>query len=401
MIRKLTVGLFILVLLITIIPSITVGAQSGPRVIDTSVEIDFPSLLQFNLITESQVNIKDIRLKYTVERISYATVISEVFLQFTPNKNVTVSWIWDMKRTGGLPPGTEIEYWWLITDDNNLTYETAPTTISFDDYRYAWNNINSGEISLYWYEGDSGFAEELLYAAQQALTWLELNTGAKLLRAVKLYIYDPRDLLGAMIYPQEWTGGVAFTRYGTIAIGISPGNIAWGKRAIAHELTHLVIHQLTFNAYDGLPTWLDEGLAANTEGELNPGYARSLNEAIKTRELIPIRSLASPFSSETNLALLSYAQSYSIVKFMIDEYGQNSILELLNTFQQGTSYDEALLEVYGFDMGELERQWLSSLEELPTFQRYQTIVLIAVASIVGLALLLYLESLIIKRRRKR
>ena len=33
-----------------------------------------------------------------------------------------------------------------------------------------------------------------------------------------------------MIYPNEWTGGVAFTQYNIIAIGIGPNDLILGRR---------------------------------------------------------------------------------------------------------------------------------------------------------------------------
>jgi hypothetical protein len=160
-----------------------------------------------------------------------------------------------------------------------------------------------------------------------------------------------------MIFPQEWTGGVAYPRYGTIAIGIAPNNLSWGKRAIAHELTHLVIHQMILNPYNDLPTWLDEGLAMYTEGELGAEFIAYLKKAIAEDSLISVRSLSSPFSAYAAEASLSYAQSCSLVEFLITSYGQGKMLELLNTFKEGSSYDGALEEVYGFDMNGLDTLW--------------------------------------------
>ncbi|GAI50528.1 unnamed protein product, partial [marine sediment metagenome] len=198
----------------------------------------------------------------------------------------------------------------------------------------------------------------------QALARLAEDTGAELEKPAKLYIYaNAQDLRGAMIYPQEWTGGVAFTRYGTIAIGIAPHRLDWGKRAIAHELTHLVIHQMTLNPYGGLPTWLDEGLAMHTEGALEPVFAAHLNRAIAENSLISVRSLSSPFSAYAKESYLSYAQSYSLVEFLISNYGQGKMLELLNTFREGSSYDGALDKVYGFDMDGLDALWRNYVTE--------------------------------------
>ena len=164
-----------------------------------------------------------------------------------------------------------------------------------------------------------------------------------------------------MIFPQEWTGGVAFTAFSTIAIGISPSELDWGKRALVHELTHLVVHQAAFSPYGQLPLWLDEGLAMYNEGELDPVLRSYLEEAILEDELISVRSLCSPFSAYSEKASLSYAQSYSLVEYLLDNYGQDSMLDLLTIFKQGSTYDEALTEVYGFDIDGLDAGWRATL----------------------------------------
>ena len=325
---------------------------------DSSAEMDFPSSLNFHLSARSDVNITDIRLCYTVDRMRHARVISEVFIKFDPAIQVVAEWAWDMRKTGGLPPGSSLQYWWQVTDANGNKIETEKARFDIVDNRYSWHSLTQGKVTLYWYEGGNSFAQELMAATQGALSRLATDTGAMLEKPVSIYIYaDAQDLQGSMIFPQEWTGGVAFTRYGIIAIGIAPGTLEWGKRAIAHELTHLVINQLTFNPYGGLPIWLDEGLAMNAEGELSSSFNALLDYAIAEDELISVRSLSSPFSAYAGESSLAYAESYSVVKFLIDSYGREQMFTLLNAFQRGSGYDEALLEVYGFDIDELDAIW--------------------------------------------
>ena len=358
MIKKASLLALVICLLLTVLSPSLVQAQTGLTVLSSLAQVEFPSRLIFNLSAESDVNITDIRLCYTVDRVSFAQVTSEVYIEFVPSTIVDVSWTLEMVRIGGLPPGSSMEYWWTVEDAKSEKIETIPAQVQFNDIRYSWHSLTEGKVTIYWYEEEESFAQELMAAAQQALTKLGQDTGAELEKPVKLYIYaNPQDLQGAMIYPQEWTGGVAFTRYGIIAIGIAPDNLSWGKRAIAHELAHLVIHQMTLNPYSGLPTWLDEGLAMYIEGVPSPEYIAWLNRAIAEDSLISVRSLSSPFSAYAAESLLSYAQSYSLVDFLISSYGRAKMLELLNTFRQGSSYDGALEKVYGFDMDGLDALW--------------------------------------------
>jgi len=323
-----------------------------------SAEVEFPLNLHFELSAESDADISDIRLHYTVEQESFAEVVSEVFVEFEPGTAVSVQWTWDMRRTGGLPPGTVVEYWWTVEDIDGDDIATTPAELRFDDDRYSWRSLTEGEVTVHWYQGNQSFAEEIMSAAQMALSRLAEDTGAHPRKEVNLYIYaSSQHLLGAMIFPQEWTGGAAYTRYGVVVIGINTSNLSWGKRAIAHELAHLIIHQMVLNPYNHIPTWLDEGLAMYNEGELGNTFIAYLEKGIRDDNLISVRSLASPFSAYADRSYLSYAQSYSLVEFLIDSYGEAKMLELLDTFSRGSSYDGALETVYGFDMEGLEDLW--------------------------------------------
>ncbi len=327
-------------------------------ILDSSAKVEFPSKLQFNLKAASNIDISDIRLHYTVDQESYAQVTSEVYIGFVPDTTIDVQWAWDMRKTGGLPPGTGLEYWWTVEDVSGGKVETTPARLHFDDNRYSWQSLTEEKVTISWYEGEQSFAGELMSTAQQALARLAEDTGAYLKKPVKIYVYaDSQDLQGAMIFPQEWTGGVNFSTYSIIAIGIAPRELEWGKTAITHELTHQCIYQVTTNPYNDLPRWLNEGLAMYNEGLLEPYYVNLLSEAIDKNSLISVRSLSSPFSAQGEEAYLSYAQSYSLVEFLITSYGQGKMLELLTTFSEGSSYDIALEKVYGFDMDGLDILW--------------------------------------------
>jgi hypothetical protein len=365
MIKKIALLTLLLCSLLVLAGPGTAQAAGGPAVLNSSVQVNFPGSITFNIAASSDVNITDIRLHYLVNRMEHVRVVSEVYLLFTPATRVTTQWVWDMRMTGGLPPGTSVDYWWTVTDAGGNKLETVPASLQVNDNRYKWNSLTQGAVTLYWYQGDSSFAAELMAAIQEALARLEQNTGAVIKEAVRFYIYaNSSDLQGSMIFPQEWTGGVAFTTYSVIAIGIgtSRGEIDWGKSTVAHELTHLVIHQLTFNPYNDLPTWLDEGLAMYNQGPLDSQFTSALERARKQGGFISVRSLASPFSAYAEESVLSYAESHEIVQYLIDTYGQSKMFELLNTFAQGSGYDEALLKVYGFDMDGLNARWLGSFE---------------------------------------
>jgi hypothetical protein len=361
--RFVLIALVLCLTLAALVP-VVVQAQGELTVLDSSAEADFPYRMNFNLSVRSNFDITDIRLCYSVDRTSFADVFTEVSVDFLPGTTVDASFSLEMVMMGGLPPGSSLDYWWKVEDAGGAQLETAPSRVRFDDTRYQWVGLTEGRITIYCYQDDEDFVRELMDAAQGALARLAEDTGAELEKPAQLYIYaNSSDLQGAMIHPQEWTGGVAYTRHGIIAIGISPGNVGWGKRAISHELAHLVVHQMTLNPYNDLPTWLDEGLAMYAEGEQGGEFASALERAIDNGSLISIQSLCSPFSAYSNLATLGYAQSYSLVEYLISSYGQPKMLELLNIFSEGSDYDAALETVYGFDMDTLDSLWQEHISD--------------------------------------
>jgi hypothetical protein len=354
----------LLICLIAVFSPVVTQAQGELAVLDSSAEADFPMRMTFNLSARSNFDITDIRLCYSVDRTSFADVFTEVSVNFISDTTVDASFSLEMVMLGGLPPGSSLDYWWKIEDAGGGQLETEPSRVLFDDTRYQWDSLTEGQITIYCYQDDEDFVNELMGAAQGALARLAEDTGAELEKPAQLYIYaNSSDLQGAMIHPQEWTGGVAYTRHGIIAIGISPGNVDWGKRAIAHELAHLVVHQMTLNPYNDLPTWLDEGLARYAEGETSSEDASTLEKAIDNGSLISVQSLCSPFSAYSSGAALGYAQSHSLVEYLISSYGQPKMLELLNIFSEGSGYDEALEAVYGFDMDTLDSLWREYLSD--------------------------------------
>jgi hypothetical protein len=361
MIKKIILAIITLSLMA--MPLTPVQAQSQLTqdiLLNDSVATSFPNDIEFNLTITSDDDISDARLHYIVEYESFSNIIHEVIVDvpLSSSDTINISWTWDMRTTGTLPSGTIIHYWWSVVDGAGNCSETQIEAFSFDDTNYVWNSLKQSNITLYWYYGDANFAAELMQTCQDALTRLGKDTGAYLESPIRIYIYSSSFALrNAMVYPKEWTGGVAYPAYGAIAIGISKSNLEWGKRALAHELAHLVTYQMTSNPYNNIPVWLDEGISMYAEGEMEYSYESYLEKAAVSDTLISVQSLCSPFSAYSNISYLSYAESCSIVAFLIEEYGQQKMHELLSIFKSGSTYDNALLMVYGFDSGGLNDIW--------------------------------------------
>lgn len=327
-------------------------------------KVDFPNSIEFNIEAESDAEITDITLQYRMDKVGLLPVTSVVFPAFEAGEKTSAEWKWDMTQTGGLPPGADLTYWWSLEDAFGQKTDTPVKTLSFDDGRHKWKDAPGSGFNLYWYKGDSNFAQQLIEAGEDALTRLEDDIGAMPERTIEVYVYGSTAALqGSLIFPQEWTGGLAYTEYGIVALGVSTDQLGWGKGAMAHEMAHLVVHQVTMNGYGiVLPSWLDEGLAMYAEGDLTSEFASALSSAVKRGQLDSVQSLSSSFPAQTAAATLAYAESYSIVDYLLDHKGgRENMLDLLGATRDGSGYEEALQDVYGLSIDQLDSQWRQHL----------------------------------------
>ena len=339
----------------------TTSAQQTLEITDTGVTSDFPRAITFHMTAGGPADITDAEVRFRVERRSCAQVENSGFAEVTPGRLVTTEWTWDMRRGGSLPPGATVQYRWRVRDAAGAAAESAERSYEVTDDQHTWRTMSQGRLTLSWYTSDRPFAEALMESAQDALARLESSTGARPEGDVKLFIYaSARELQESLVFPQEWTGGVSFTGFDIVAIGIPPGSLTWGQAAIAHELTHVVMEQLTFSCIGSVPAWLAEGLATLNEdptGAAQPQYAGALDRAIESDALLSVRSLSGSFPAAQDEAILAYGQSFSLVDYLVNTYGAERMESLLSAFRSGSTADDALERVYGFDQSGLEVEW--------------------------------------------
>ncbi len=341
-------------------------ASASADVTNNEVIFDFPNAATFRARITSSADIQSIVLEYGNEQETCGEVIAKAFPQFTPGTSVDAEWTWEMRQSGSLPPGATIWWRWRVTDANGQETVSETKTATWLDDDHDWKTLNEGLINFHWYRGDESFAHDLLNAAQNGLEFNETESGLTTDAPIDIYIYgNTDDLREAVLYEPAWTGGQAFPDQDIVILGISQSDLDWGRGSIVHEVTHVLVGHLTFSCLGDVPTWLNEGLAVYSEGKLDSASQQQLDDAIQNDTLLTVRSLSSGFSEVPDKAYLSYSQSYSVVKFLIETYGQEKMTALLTSLRDGVTIDEALIQTYGFNIEGLEDEWRESIGAQP------------------------------------
>ncbi len=337
---------------------VLVAAAGQATFSNDKAELNFPQTVTFSASIQSTVDIKSIVLEYGSNQLTCGNVIAKAFPDFTSGKNANATWTWDMRQSGSIPPGTQLWWQWVVTDTSGNQTTSPRKTITWLDSIHPWQSLGGGGINLHWYDGDQAFGQTLHSTAVDALKNLDTQAGLQMDQPVDIYIYGKtQDMRDAVLYEPGWTGGLAYSPYNIVIIGISQDILDWGKLAEAHELTHVVTGHITFNCLWSVPTWLDEGLAMYSEGKLDATSQQRFDQAVKDDSLVSLRSLSGGFSEKSDKADLSYSESFSVAKFVLETYGRDKMSALLESLRAGNTADEALQATYGFDTDGLEDAW--------------------------------------------
>ncbi|MCX7790449.1 MAG: peptidase MA family metallohydrolase [Chloroflexaceae bacterium] len=360
--KKIARYLLILVLLVAglLAPAASAGAAESIRVVSATARSEFPARITFDLTAEAEAGeIVAAQLLYGATR---QKVLTAVDVPLTPGRRIETRHVLDTE-VYYYPPGTALSYRWVLRDASGAEVTTPPAEVIHHDARFSWAERTERNVTVFWYQGGAASGEVLINAATAGLDRIAAAIGADLEQPVRVYVYASNaDLRGALqANSVDWVGGQAFTDLGIIVGAIAPGDVAEAGRLIPHELAHQVLAQLTDNPYGGPPPWFDEGLAMHAEAQRDDWIDERLEEAARQGRLIPLEALAASFPADTDQALLSYAQSQSIVEYLIATYGADKVRALALAFAAATPVDQALQTVLGRSVDELDAEWRATL----------------------------------------
>lgn len=335
-------------------------------VTDNKITMSFPEGATFSATITSEADIQSIVLEYGNEQQTCGDVIAKAFPQFTTSKTIHAEWTWEMRQSGSLPPGAQLWWRWRVTDANGQETVSETQTATWLDDVHPWQTLTGGQLSVHYYGIKESFAQDMLDAGLEGMERNAKDAGLTTEDPVDIYVYpNYDDLRDAILYEPSWTGGQAFSDQNIVIMGTAASNANWDKATIIHELTHVLVGHFTFSCLGDVPQWLNEGLAVYSEGPLDAQFQQPLDRAIQNDTLLSVASISGSFSEVSDKANLSYAESYSLVNYLIETYGQTKMTELLGGLRDGLTLDQALQQTYGFDVNGLEDAWRLAIGAQP------------------------------------
>jgi len=174
---------------------------------------------------------------------------------------------------------------------------------------------------------------------------------------VRILIYPSARIFAEACQAPVWAVGRASHSRHEIASYQQSGP-GFLSSLLPHEMTHLILAD--FMAPATVPLWLTEGFAQwEQDGRKSIRLAPGQGFTLKDLLVADIRQ-----DSDQQRVAIFYAQSASVVGFMIGQYGGTAFGTFCKALRDGKTTEAALVTAYSSDIPSLdvlEQKWLKSL----------------------------------------
>ena len=273
----------------------------------------------------------------------------------------------EAEEAGALSPNTRLTARWRLTpaDDPAAVVLGPEVSLLYRDERFEWKTVAGDIVRVHWYEGGQAFGERALRIGEEAVRDSSELLGVNEDEPVDFFIYADQEPFYDALGPgtRENVGGQANADIRTLFALISPSEIdaGWVATVVPHELTHLVFDTAVANPYHFPPRWLNEGVAVYLSEGYGASYRRDVEDAAGVGTLIPLDGLGGQFPTTADRFYLAYAESVSAVEFLIRTYGQDALVELIQSYADGRTDDEAFRDALGVDVTGFGAAWFEDL----------------------------------------
>ena len=369
------------------------------QIIANQIDVHFPDNVQFTLEAEAQTEIVEIALYF---KTPISNVWTYGYPNFAPGRRVKAT---HRLRTSGnqyLASGIDLEYFYTIKDSQGLVSETQRKTFTYLDSRFDWNTTEIGPLTIMWHDLPESRAVRISEEVSTSLNRINdlLRTESK--EPIKGVIYNTISEAQPAFPNQSQTltrerifQGFAFSQWGIfLGVGLQ-------TNLITHESAHLILSQVAGSPGISIPAWVDEGFASYVAADAHlPRGAGGLPISVD-RSSRSLRNMSTIPGRARDIHTF-YRKAESVVRFMIEELGEDKFRDFIGQIDRGNHADAALEVAYGFGIDELDRRWANAtrggggIPERSTFP-YWSLNSILIGGVALLSSILLMTRLVLKR----
>ncbi len=229
-----------------------------------------------------------------------------------------------------------------------------------------WKEFKGKHFLIYYKQAPLSFVQTIAQAAEEDHEEIARSLG---FTRYKEWSWDDR----AKIYDKDYVdSGSARWSHGMTSpedrvIRTFPMDAGFFDSILPHELGHIVFHEFVgFKAQ--VPLWFEEGIAMYQEKAKRFGANDAVRAALADGTFIPLKELSLielQGNAKQELVTLFYAESASVVNYMITDQGDYRFVRFCKKLKEGGPFDWALHDIYVRfrSLDDLNRAWIQHLEK--------------------------------------
>jgi hypothetical protein len=222
-----------------------------------------------------------------------------------------------------------------------------------------WETARNNWATVHYHPPEASNVQAVFRTLDSAYPFITANLGLEFKGKLDIYIASRPAEFGELTDWKLplWAQGVAFPAENRIVLKsprFSGSQVDLGRAAI-HEFVHLLLEA----EVGSVPRWLNEGLAVLLSGEMYFDD-RPLSRASFSGKFLPLQQIESVMDFESDRAQLAYQQSLSATRYLVAQFGWNTVKKLLDNLNRGLPYDKSFLNATGIWPDEFENEWLKT-----------------------------------------
>jgi len=232
-----------------------------------------------------------------------------------------------------------------------------------------WQTKKSQHFIIYYQDTADDFVNELISTAEKYYNSIVDNLGFRRMNfwswddRAKIYLFNNSSDYLNDTKGVSWSGASVSVRRRTIKTFI--GQETFFDSILPHELTHIIFREFV-GAKTALPLWLDEGVACSQEKTSLVERMKSARMLVSNDVYLNFDKLFEVYGSTLIVPNVFYAESASIVVFLLQSYDKEDFLEFSRRLRDGIDWKKAILTTYRFsNFKEMERAWKDFMLKQP------------------------------------
>lgn len=227
----------------------------------------------------------------------------------------------------------------------------------------AWQVVKSTHFNVFYKNAPENDLNALVQKAEDCYNSIAEDFGFNRFNfwtwdnRAKIYLYDNQEEYKKATQGFDWSGGQV--RVSAKLIQSYVGSRGFLHTILPHELAHIIFIEMVGLNNPAVPLWLQEGVASYQEKNIESVKA-DLMDKINQGEYLDFKALNKFDIKNPNneTVRLFYAESYSLVKYLITEFGKEAFVDFCRNLRDNRNLMNALSRTYSFkNFNDFEESW--------------------------------------------